>query len=388
MTDKHIFCGFGLIGENLDIKKNIDLEIDKKGRIISINFDELDKNEKIINSEQPSLLVPGLINSHIHIGDSFAKEYGHNKDIISIVAPPDGLKHKLLSETPKKLVIKGIKYAILEMLSNGITYFADFRENSLEGIKILNDALDDSQIKCSVFGRFNDFNDIEPIFKSADGVGLASYNHLTNEIKNELRKNKKIHKKSVSCHCAEVVRKEQIIQDIFNDNIVDIIIHGTQFTPDDLFLLKKKHINLILCPRSNGYFGVGFPPILDILKLNIPISLGTDNLMVNNTDLFEEIRYLYRITKVIGRNSPLSKIDPKELLKMVTINAAKNLGVETEIGSISREKDADFFVIDLKEPNLWSNVDQDTLYPLIVQRTKPENIKKVFIKGELAYERN
>ena len=106
------------------------------------------------------------------------------------------------------------------------------------------------------------------------------------------------------------MRKEQIIQDIFNDNIVEIIVHGTHFTKEDLLLLKQKHINLILCPRSNGYFGVDFPPIIDILKLNIPISLGTDNVMINNTDLFEEIRYLYRIIRALGKNSPFNQISP------------------------------------------------------------------------------
>ncbi len=388
MTHRHIFCGLGLIGDDLDVKKNVDIKIDDNGKILSINFDECNENEQILSSNRTSLLVPGLINSHVHVGDNFAKERGFNKDLISIVAPPHGLKHKLLAETSKEIIVKGITNAALEMLSNGITCFNDFRENGLEGINIIKDALRSSPIKYKIFGRFNSIDEIEAIFQSADGFGLASYAHVTNAIKDELRKNKMIFRKLISSHCGEAVREQNVINSILNDGIVDIIIHGTHFIREDLELLKKKQIALILCPRCNGYFGLGFPPIIDILKLNIPISLGTDNLMANNADLFEEMRYLYRIIRVLGKNTDFSEIPAKILLKMITINAARNLGLEAEIGSIVKGKDADFFFIELKEPNMWCEIEHDTLYPLIVQRTRPENIKKVFIKGALIFKRN
>ncbi|MFX1274067.1 MAG: amidohydrolase family protein [Promethearchaeota archaeon] len=388
MTNRNIFSDYGLIGDNLDVKKNIHLEIDNNGKILTIKYEELDENEDINLSNQSSLLVPGFINSHVHIGDSFAKERGFNRDLISVVAPPNGLKHQLLAETSKDLKVKGIQKAALEMLTNGITCFADFRENGLEGIMILNEALKDSPIRYKIFGRFNQKNEIKSIFQLADGIGLASYKSVTSSIKEELRKSKDIFKKLIASHCAEVVRNENLIKEVINDNIIDIIVHGTQLKYNDLELIKQKGLALILCPRSNGYFGVGFPPIIDILKLNIPISLGTDNLMANSTDLFEELRYLYRITRVLGRNLDIIKISPQDLLKMVTINAARNLGLDMEMGSILEGKNADFFIIDLKEPNLWCKMDFDTLHTLIVQRTRPENIKKIFIKGELIFKRN
>ncbi|MFX1442357.1 MAG: amidohydrolase family protein [Promethearchaeota archaeon] len=144
-----------------------------------------------------------------------------------------------------------------------------------------------------------------------------------------------------------------------------------------------------MCPRSNGYFGVGFPPITEIIRLQIPISLGTDNIMINNTDLFEELRYTYRILRVLGRNDENVKLDSKELLKMITINAARNFNLEKNRGSISQGKVADLLLIDLNDPNFYSfKVDSNNIFPLIVQRAKSENIKRVYIRGELVFERS
>ena len=146
--------------------------------------------------------------------------------------------------------------------------------------------------------------------------------------------------------------------------------------------------SLVLCPRCNGYFGIGFPPINEIIKLRIPVSLGTDNLMVNNPDLFEEIRYFYRVSRVLCSYDKELQLTSKDLLKMVTINAAKNFNLENEFGSISKGKFADLFVVDLNYPNLFSSkLDSNNIYNLITQRVKSENIIKTYIKGELVFER-
>ncbi|MFX1588554.1 MAG: amidohydrolase family protein, partial [Promethearchaeota archaeon] len=121
MFSKQINSDYGLIGDNLEIKKNIKIEISKNGKINKISYQNIDKSVSIAKSRPSYLLIPGLINSHIHIGDSFAKEEGFNKNIIDIVAPPNGLKHRLLKSTPEKNIIEGMYKASREMISNGTT---------------------------------------------------------------------------------------------------------------------------------------------------------------------------------------------------------------------------------------------------------------------------
>jgi len=389
MTNKYLFSEYGLVGENLDLKQNINLEIDQSGKILNLSYDDMDKNLEISPNHQILLMIPGFINSHIHIGDNFAKEIGFNKALAEVVAPPFGFKHKLLRQTPEDIKIKGMQNAVLEMLSNGITFFIDFREEGIEGVILLKRALNNTPINFLILGRFMDESEIDSIFDLADGVGLSSYKQITSRNKQFVILAKQKFDKIIACHCAEYIRNDDLIMGMFNDNFVDVVIHGTKFIKKDLENMIKNGKSLVLCPRCNGYFGVGFPPINEILKLKIPVSLGTDNLMVNNTDLFEEMRYFYRISRVLCNYNKELQISSKDLLKMVTINAAKNFNLEKEFGSISKSKFADFFLINLCDPNLFSsNLDYNNIYNLITQRTKSENIIKTYIKGEVVYERN
>jgi cytosine/adenosine deaminase-related metal-dependent hydrolase len=380
---------YALIGDNLDLKKNVSVEIDNGGIITNISYETPEENLQPLNTNQSTLMIPGFINSHVHIGDSFAKELGFNRELSEIVAPPFGLKHKLLRQTPEEFIITGIKKAILEMLSNGITCFVDFREGGVKGVNLLRKTLNQASINCLIYGRFMDESEIELIFELADGVGLASYDQISMNNKKYVVKSKQGSKKMIACHCAEKIRDPNLLDDIFSDNLVDVIIHGTKLIKKDLVKIQNEEKSLILCPRSNGYFGVGFPPITEILQLGIPISLGTDNIMVNNSDLFEEMRYLYRIFRVLGSYNKSIQLTSKELLKMVTINAAKNFRLESKLGSISRGKAADFFIVDLNSPNLYTNnLNKNNISDIIVQRIKSENIKKTYIKGEVVFERN
>ena len=389
MPNSQIFSKFGLIGENLDLKENVSLEIDKEGKILNIDFENPDKILDIAPENKNYLMIPGLINSHIHIADNFAKEMGFNKDLHEIVAPPFGLKHKILRHTPEDIKIKGIQNAALEMLSNGITYFIDFREGGIDGVNLLKNALKHSPINYLILGRFEDESEIESIFNLAEGVGLASYHQITDTNKKWVIDSKRKFKKIIACHCAENNRNINLIKNMVSDDLVDVIVHGTKFIKEDLEKIKNRKKSLILCPRCNGYFGSGFPPITEILRLGIPISLGTDNLMVNNSDLFEELRYFYRISRVLCSYDESIQLTSKDLLKMVTINAAKNFKLENKFGSISEGKSADLFMIDLNDPNFYSyNLDNDNIFNIITQRTKSENIKKTYIKGELVFERS
>lgn len=386
MLSPEIFSNYGLIGDNLELKKDIKIRISENGNFKSISYKNVGDTIQLSDNNSNLLLVPGLINSHIHIGDSFAKEQGFNKPLKQVVAPPNGIKHLLLNKTPKEEILRGIKKSILEILSNGITSFIDFREGGVDGLKILYEAIEREKIINSlVLGRYREKEEIKKIFQLADGIGLPSYKNIHPEIKKVLRKCKEVSGKIVACHVAELERDNDLMIQIFDDNVVDIFIHGTHFIEKDLELLKQKQNSLILCPRCNGYFGAGFPPINKILKLKIPLAIGTDNVMANSPDLFEELRYLYRILRVMDRNTTVTG---KDLLKMITINAAKIFNIQSQIGSISEGKNANFFVIDLDNPNYYTQkLDIDTFYALIIGRTNSFNIKKTYVRGKLVHEK-
>ncbi|MHA1724537.1 MAG: amidohydrolase family protein [Promethearchaeota archaeon] len=388
MPRKSISCRFGLIGEELELKEDVYLEIDRKGKIKNVSFESSEEILDLKKEKKNYLMIPGLINAHVHIGDSFAKEMGFNKELKNVVAPPNGLKHLLLKNTSDFIKQEGMKNAMKEMIYNGITCFADFREEGAEGIKLLKEVLEKECLKGIILGRFETFEDLETIFRLASGLGLSSYKAVKTEFKEEIKSLKQKYKKLIACHCAEMKRREDLINRLFNEDLVDIMVHGTHLNEKDLEKIKEKNLSLVFCPRSNGYFGTGFPPINEAVKLEIPISLGTDNVMVNNMNLFEELRYLYRIQRVLSQKHEYETLNPVDMLKMITVNPARALRIDDEMGSLSKGKDANFILIDLNHPNYHvARLNRKNFYPLIIQRTNAENIKKVYLKGKKIHEK-
>ncbi|MHA1762310.1 MAG: amidohydrolase family protein, partial [Promethearchaeota archaeon] len=81
-------------------------------------------------------------------------------------------------------------------------------------------------------------------------------------------------------------------------------------------------------------------------------------------------------------------LNPVDMLKMITVNPARALRIDDEMGSLSKGKDANFILIDLNHPNYHvARLNRKNFYPLIIQRTNAENIKKVYLKGKKIHEK-
>lgn len=382
MASKKIFSDYALIGEDLDFKKNVLIEISEKGLIEEI-IESKELGEQNLLGKDKSILIPCFINSHTHIADNFGKELGLNKPIKDVVSGSESIKHRILKESADNLVIRGIQCAIDEMLSNGITFFIDFRENGINGVELLRRASEHSPIGMKILGRPTSTDNESEVFKLADGLGFPSCSKINSTAVKKLLKNGSINNKIIAAHISETKREKYALDFLLSEDIVDVFVHGTHFTKEDLIMIKNQNKKIVICPQSNGYFGVGFPPLKEMLELGLEISLGTDNLMAVKPDFFEEMRYIYKMSKI---EAPNFSIMSKDLLKMATINAAKNLRLEKERGSISEGKFADFFALNLNDSNYFGINDKNIL-DIIVHRTSSVNIKKVYVKGHVAFER-
>jgi cytosine/adenosine deaminase-related metal-dependent hydrolase len=81
-------------------------------------------------------------------------------------------------------------------------------------------------------------------------------------------------------------------------------------------------------------------------------------------------------------------LNAKELFRMITINGAKNLKMDDTIGSLTEGKFANYNLVDLNNVNFFTyQLKSKTFFPLLIQRTKPENIKKIIFGGNIIYER-
>ena len=142
-----------LYGNNLRFIESADVKISNK-KFQMINQKIISAKEKIFDC-RGLLLIPGLINSHTHIGDSIGKDVSLDSNVDSRIHPVSGIKQKILTETPKKELAKFIRKSATSMLRKGTTTFVDFREGGIEGIQLLKDALKGNPIRSIILGRID-----------------------------------------------------------------------------------------------------------------------------------------------------------------------------------------------------------------------------------------
>ena len=142
-----------LYGNDLKFIESSDVKITNK-KFQSISPQIFSPNEKIFNCNG-LLLMPGLINSHTHVGDSIGKDVSLDSNVDSRIHPVSGIKQKILTETPKKELVRFMRKSVISMLRKGITTFVDFREGEIEGIQLLKDATKGIPIRSIILGRID-----------------------------------------------------------------------------------------------------------------------------------------------------------------------------------------------------------------------------------------
>jgi len=274
------------------------------------------------------LLVPAFVNAHTHIGDSIAKEAGAGLSLAELVAPPDGLKHRLLRAAEREELIAGMRRSVRLMASTGTAAFADFREGGIDGVSALREATDGIDIEGLAFGR-----DERGVLSVADGYGAsgAADADFTDE-----RRRAREAGKPFAIHAGEN-RTDDIEPALDLDP--DLLVHMVQASDDHLRRVQKGDTPVVICPRSNLVSGVGLPPI-EALTEHTTVALGTDNVMLNAPSIFREMEFTAKLTD----------LPAPTVLGMATHAGAEVLGLGC--GTIEEGKEARVVVLDGDSDNL------------------------------------
>jgi len=381
-----------LYGTELKYIESTDVQI-KNGNFKKISK-KISSKEKSIDCSN-LLLIPGFINSHTHIADSIGKDLSIDADVDSKIHPMIGLKQKLLKETPKKSLSKYIKNSAKSMIKKGITTFIDFREGGLDGILLLKSALDSIPIRCVVLGRIDYYNtkneikqnmplpkehiqQLTQLLKNCDGIGISGTNENSNSNLQSYAKTKKIR----AIHAAETKDSVNTSKKLTGKSEIQramllrpsFLIHMTFATKNDLKLVAKNTRGIVICPRANSSLAEGIPDISLMQKFGCNITIGTDNVMINSPDIFREMDYLWKVTMGMSQ----SRFDPRQILKMATVNAGKMLN--QKIGCIKENYFADCLFINKNSLDLEP---MNNVYASIVHRASENSINAVMIGGKI-----
>lgn len=122
------------------------------------------------------------------------------------------------------------------------------------------------------------------------------------------------------------------------------LVHMTQIDKDDIRLIQDNNCHVVHCPESNLKLASGFCPITELMDAGINVALGTDGAASNNDlDLFGELKTAALLAK--GVSGDATALDAHAALRMATINGAKALGWQDQIGSLEAGKSADVIAV-------------------------------------------
>jgi len=400
-----------LLIENLTILRGTEFEVMKNGwvRIEKGTISDLGESKPPRQSSKTAdgknlLAIPGLVDAHIHLGDAVARDIGTGSTLRELVHPIHGVKNRILQETPQSILFRAIRQTIRAMLASGITAFADFREGGSEGVKLMKKIMTDGQREL-ILGRPNysfsenkiesdeDLSDsvvkdLSETLKISDGLGISGPNEYTNSALHTISKLSKAYSKPIAVHVAESLTSKEFSLTHFGETEVKrtlghiqprFMVHLTHATSDDLNMIADRHIPIVCCPQANAALGLGIPPIVELLNHKISVALGTDNVMLNEPDMFREMNYTSKMLRAEHRNPAI--VTSKDVLKMATQNAAGALKLHNT-GCLEIGKRADIVFLNLNHPNLGFSHD---LVASVVHRARKDNVTCVMAEGEILH---
>jgi cytosine/adenosine deaminase-related metal-dependent hydrolase len=329
------------------------------------------------------IIIPTFTNPHTHIGDSIAKgiKFTEPVTIESLLAPPDGMKHRILRESSETDLINAMRVTLDEMIRAGITEFCDFRELGVKGVAQLKSALQGSPIDAKIFGRPMGLEYDEPEFdkliSEVDGIGISSISDYKFEDLVKISNCTKNARKDFALHASERVR-EDLVKVL--ELKPDFIVHMTKGIPEDFQTLAELDIPVITCPRSNLFFQ-NTPNIAGMLNYKLTIALGTDNVMLNQPDIFNEMRAAYSILNNQWDKKPINTA--REILKMGVLNPRKVLNHKYPIPHplIQVGAEAKFILIEIP----YKEIEPEQL---IVNEAEISDISVISIGQKLLWTKN
>jgi len=361
-------------------------------------------NAQVTTLREHSLLMPGLINAHVHIEFSKNKTELSYGDFLNWLYSVIENRADLINDCG----IECMNKAIDKMLENGITTFGAISSqamdleacaNAKQNVVFFNELIgSQATMADALFGDFIARLDASKMVKR-EGFYPAIAIHSPYSVHPilvkkavEMAKNENL---KLTAHFMESIAEREwldeskgdfkkFFEDLLSQNQsvgnaeefldyfegADVLLtHVTNANKNEIETIAKNRHTVIHCPISNRLLG---NPTLNIKELNdhhIRWIVATDGLSSNyELDLFEEMK----ISLFMHSNAPLLKF-AQALLDGVTIHAAEALGLNT--GEIAEGKNADMLVIDLEnEPT------KELPIHLILHRY---NISKVYINGNL-----
>ena len=162
---------------------------------------------------------------------------------------------------------------------------------------------------------------------------------------------------------------------LVNDRLIGV--HMTQVTDEEIAVCAEQDVSLVHCPESNLKLASGFCPAEKFRRAGVNVAIGTDGCASNNDlDMFGEMRTAAQLAKAVAQEA--AAFDAAFALRAATLNGARAMGLDHQIGSIEVGKQADLAAVrlsDLETQPLFNIASQ------LVYATGRHQVTDVWIAG-------
>jgi cytosine/adenosine deaminase-related metal-dependent hydrolase len=390
----------------------IEIAGDKIYDIRPFNKNETDKFPGEIISAEKMVLIPGFIQTHIHLCQTLFRGMADDLELL------DWLQLKIFpyeNAHDKNSLKASVRLGLNELISGGTTTILDM--GTLRHQEVVFDELVSSGVRAFAGKCMMDENDLFPSFKADTKDELKNTYELAKSFHNsskgkikygfaprfalscstELLKETKEMMKDFDgsiFHTHSSENKSEINEvrkrygreniDYFNSiNVLSdhtVLAHGIHTNDNEVNLLKKTNTRISHCPSSNLKLGSGIANIPEYLKEGISVSLGADGAPCNNSlSAFMEMRLAALIQKPVhGATS----MDAETVFRLATIEGAKALHIDKEVGSVEIDKKADLVLLDLNSPDYSLVEDNESIYSNIIYTATKDSVDSVMVDGD------
>ena len=349
------------------------------------------------------VLIPGLYNSHTHLGDSALPDGATGLTLEEGFFRPDGDQYRELArldrDAQRAHVIAHLRY----LARTGTVCHLDFREQGAAGAQLLRDASDETGVQSIILSQFDraPFDtdalernaaglppeqraELEAMLSIADGVSESTMNDLTDPAWREIRERTTARGRLRAIHCLESPTYRDVslartgrgdlvrALDVYDPQV---IVHLTVADAAEIALLVQAGKSAVLNPRANAVLGLPLPPVAALLRAGANLLLGTDNAMLNPPSMLAELDFTYKIAR--SQFGDATSPTPEAVLAMATRNIRPMLGGD-HYGYLEKGLPASFVALDFRTPHLRHT---RHLLASIVTRTSPADVLATYRAG-------
>jgi 5-methylthioadenosine/S-adenosylhomocysteine deaminase len=372
MESKNILIKDATIISNEIKKSSLLIQNDK---IVEIS-DKLSVNDadEVINASG-KVLIPGLVNTHTHLSMTLMRGLADDMPLDTWL---NNYIWPVEAELNPEYCYAGALVACAEMIRSGTTCFNDMYFYMDHVAK----AADEAGLRGIISHGMIDFGDedkrrqefkesiriIKKCHNTGNGriqVAFGPHSPYTcsQELLSQVKRKASKYGVRIHIHVSETQKEVFDILEAHGKRPFEYLdelgflgsevtaAHAVWLSKNEIDIIKHSEVKLSHNPSSNMKLSSGVSPVSGLLNKDVCVSIGTDGPASNNNmDMFEEMKLTALLQKVTTMDPTV--LNAEEVFKMATINGAKSLGLEDQIGSIEVGKKADITLIDARSPQL------------------------------------